>query len=142
MTHLGKSVEREFYFGADQETVRRAWELRNSMTFAENILWQKLRFKKLQGAIFRRQHPIKYFIVDFYYHRARLVIEVDGEIHDDPQAISHDQNRTAELNNLGLRVIRFTNEQVENDLPEVLRIIARHLSVNTFQQLSAPLPPG
>ena len=87
------------------------------MTPAEKILWQELRANKL-GIHFRRQHIIAGFIVDFYCHKAALVIEVDGDIHDLQQ--EDDARREHVLNEIGLRIARFRNEEVISDLPLVM----------------------
>ena len=112
MTNLGRSVEKAFFFGADPEIIARARELRGRMTLCEKILWQELRKKRLERFIFRRQHPISRFIADFYCHELRLVIEVDGSVHDEEDQWEKDISRTAELEKLGLKVIRFSNEEV------------------------------
>jgi len=82
------------------------------MTGAEKILWKELKNRNLNGLKFRRQHPIHFYIADFYCHEKRLVIEVDGEIHKRRAVKEHDENRSAELDRLGINVIRFTNDQV------------------------------
>jgi len=112
MAYLGKSVEKAFFFGAGPEIIARARALRNRTTLCEKILWQELRKKRLNRFIFRRQHPISRFIVDFYCHELRLVIEVDGSVHDSEEQKEKDLNRTAEIENLGLTVIRFRNEEI------------------------------
>lgn len=112
MAYLGRSVEKAFFFGASPEIIARARELRNRTTLCEKILWQKLRKKRLNRFIFRRQHPISQFIVVFYCHGLRLIIEVDGSVHDSEEQKERDLNRTAELENLGLTVIRFRNEEI------------------------------
>ena len=71
------------YYGADSNTLRAAHILRRCMTKAEAVLWKTLKDRKLFHTKFRRQHPINIFIVDFYCHEYKLVIEVDGEIHND-----------------------------------------------------------
>jgi very-short-patch-repair endonuclease len=68
-----------------KELVKRARELRSNMTKAEIILWSRLRSKKVEGYKFRRQEPIFDYIVDFYCHELKLIIEVDGEIHFFPK---------------------------------------------------------
>ncbi len=98
------------------------------MTPAENLLWQNLRNRKTSNHKFRRQHPIAKFIVDFYCHEAKLVIEVDGKIHlmnDNP---AYDKFRTEQLEALGLKVIRFTNEEVLGNISGVLEEIRKHLT--------------
>jgi very-short-patch-repair endonuclease len=100
---------------------QRARELRQEMTPAEKLLWQRLRNRQLAGLKFRRQHPLDRFIVDFYCAAARLIVEIDGPIHDfQPE---RDSARTAELEQKGYRLIRFQNEQVLNDLETVLTAI-------------------
>ena len=99
------------------------------MTPAENLLWQNLRNRKVSNCKFRRQHPIARYIVDFYCHEARLVIEVDGGIHFTPENIQYDQFRTEELEGLGLKVIRFSNEEVLENMSGVLANIRKQLAL-------------
>jgi very-short-patch-repair endonuclease len=105
-----------------EEKVARARQLRREMTSAERALWERLRTNKLKGLHFRRQQVIRGFIVDFYCHAAGLVVEVDGQIHDGQKA--RDAERDAALADLGLRVIRVRNEDVEKNLGGVLDRIA------------------
>jgi very-short-patch-repair endonuclease len=100
-----------------QEKQQRAKELRRDMTPAEKILWNELRANKL-GVHFRRQQVIAGFIVDFYCHKAALVIEVDGDIHDLQQA--EDERRTDVLKRIGLTILRFRNEDVIKDIDSVV----------------------
>lgn len=102
--------------------LERARELRREMTPAETILWQELRGNKL-GVHFRRQQVIQGFIVDFYCHRAALVIEVDGEIHNQSTQKEYDAKREQVLNALGLRVVRFQNDEIEKNLLYVIEKI-------------------
>jgi very-short-patch-repair endonuclease len=108
------------YYGADPSTLRVAGMLRKGMTLSEKILWKKLKDRKIFTTKFRRQHAIEIFIVDFYCHEYKLVIEVDGEIHNDTIQNEHDFNRTGELNRFGIRVLRFTNDQILYDIDSVL----------------------
>ncbi len=96
-------------------------ELRLKPTPAEDYLWEAIRGRKTLGARFRRQHIIERFVVDFYCRDAQIVIEVDGGIHQYTQ--DEDALRQEFLENLGLQVIRFTNEQVLENLPAVLEAI-------------------
>jgi len=107
------------FYGADATTLRAAGMLRKNMTMAELILWKKLKDRKTVKVKFRRQHPIFIFIVDFYCHELKLVIEIDGEIHSSNEAKEYDINRTAELERFGIKVIRFTNEQVIHNPKQV-----------------------
>jgi very-short-patch-repair endonuclease len=98
------------------------------MTPAESQLWQQLRANRLDDWHFRRQQIIAGFIVDFYCHRARLVVEVDGPIHEDqPEA---DAERDTILRAHGLTILRFTNRQVMNNMPAVLREIKATLETS------------
>jgi very-short-patch-repair endonuclease len=101
---------------------------RKNPTPAENHLWQELRGNKL-GAPFRRQHAIGPFIVDFVCLAARLIVEVDGGIHQEIGQAEYDGGRTHELQEDGFLVLRFTNEEVLYGTPEVLKTIAEHLAV-------------
>ena len=100
-----------------KEKLQRAKELRRDMTPAEKILWEELRANKL-GVRFRRQQVIQGFIVDFYCHRAGLVIEVDGDVHDLQK--EEDERRERVLSTLGLRVVRFGNDEVMRNLSAVV----------------------
>jgi very-short-patch-repair endonuclease len=102
-----------------------ARQMRKNPTPAENKLWQHLRGKQLLGYKFRRQHAIERFIVDFYCHDARLVVEVDGPIHQ--YTTEEDAIRQKFLESLGFRVLRFTNEQVLTNIDGVLNKIAEAL---------------
>ena len=90
---------------------------------AEARLWAALRNKQLEGLRFRTQHPVGNFILDFYCPSCKLVVEVDGEIH--AYQTEYDDARTTKLTDFGCRVLRFTNEQIMNDLPNVLAEIRR-----------------
>jgi len=117
----GKRAEPRIY-----EALRpRARELRTNQTKAEGILWSALRYRKRLGFKFRRQHVIDQFIVDFYCAEARLVIEVDGAVHEFTG--ERDQARQEMLEGLGLRVIRFANDDVERNLDGVVIEIERAL---------------
>ncbi len=102
--------------------VQRAKELRRQMTQEEKILWQHIRANRLNGLHFRRQQIIDGFIADFYCHAARLVIEVDGEIHQ--QQTEYDAERDRDLLERGLRLLRIKNEEVRQNLNSVLMRIA------------------
>jgi very-short-patch-repair endonuclease len=103
--------------------VQLAKELRRQMTQEEKILWQNLRANRLNGLHFRRQQIIDGFIADFYCHTARLVIEVDGEIHQ--QQAEYDAERDKVLSARGLRLLRIKNEEVRQNLDSVLARIAK-----------------
>ena len=100
------------FYGAPQILFEFAKELRNNPTVAESFLWYYLSANKLDGYRFKRQHPVLYFIADFYCHKAKLIIEIDGGYHQLPEQHLYDVNRDNELEELGIRVLRFTNKQV------------------------------
>jgi very-short-patch-repair endonuclease len=103
-----------------KEKLERSRELRREMTPAEKLLWQEVRAKKL-GVRFRRQQVIAGFIVDFYCHRAALVVEVDGDIHDLQQV--EDARREKALREMGLSILRFRNDEILKNLSVVVRKI-------------------
>jgi very-short-patch-repair endonuclease len=109
----------------------RAREMRRAPTPAEDALWQSLRSRRLAGAKFRRQHAIGGFIVDFVCVERRLIVEVDGEIHQQPGTQAYDAERQAALGALGFRVLRFDNAQVLAEPVGVLAVIAEALGVST-----------
>jgi very-short-patch-repair endonuclease len=123
MVKLGGQEDYPIYFGAGPELLRIAGDLRKSMTPAEKILWERLRNRQIKGFRFRRQHPIKDFIVDFFCYDAMLVIEVDGEVHSDEHQHERDEQRTNILNRLGIRELRFTNQDVINQTDKVINKI-------------------
>ena len=104
--------------------------LRQKMTRAEEILWQELRNKKLRGVKFRRQMPLVFgnyhFIVDFYCASRKLVIEIDGEAHNERGAKEYDVAREDILKTAGYKVIRFKNENVLFAIDKVLDKIIPH----------------
>ncbi|WP_257235830.1 endonuclease domain-containing protein [Nostoc sp. 'Peltigera malacea cyanobiont' DB3992] len=102
-----------------------ARQMRCETTPAEKLLWEKLRHKQLLGFKFRRQQTIDRFIVDFYCNEARLVVEVDGEIHDYTQ--QEDAIRQEFLESLGLQVVRFRNEDILEKMEGVLQDIGAWL---------------
>jgi very-short-patch-repair endonuclease len=112
----GVSVEYPMYFGAKPSVFKLARELRKDETEAEKRLWIRLNRNQIQGLQFRRQHPINIFIADFYCPKLKLVIEVDGSIHEISEYEEHDIGRSDMLNDFGITVIRFTSDQVLDDL--------------------------
>jgi very-short-patch-repair endonuclease len=109
--------------GTTPEIEETAIKLRNNLTPAEARLWKALRNKQLEGLRFRCQHPVGNFILDFYCPSCKLVVEVDGEIH--AYQAEYDNQRTNKLAEYGYTLIRFSNEQIINDLPNVLAEIRR-----------------
>ena len=99
---------------------------------AEAYLWKRLRNRKLHGRKFRRQHPIDHYIVDFYCHECDLIIEVDGSVHEIDDNPDYAIARTEHLTALGLTVIRFTNDQVQNNPQFVISEITKYLTPAPF----------
>lgn len=112
--------------GAIKPLYQRARELRNNATHAESILWTYLKSKPL-GYKFRRQHPYSIYILDFYCHLLKLVIEVDGSIHNKEDVKSNDEQRQTMLQNDGLFVLRFQNEEVTKTSEKVFLEIEKFL---------------
>ena len=92
------------------DLVQLARELRRKQTEAERMLWALVRSRRFMGLKFRRQHQIGDYIVDLYCHEKRLVVELDGPIHSDPEAQQKDAERDAYLQSLGLTILRIPNE--------------------------------
>jgi len=101
----------------------RARELRQRQTYAEKKFWQAVRASRLDGLRFRRQHPIDRYFADFACESLKLVIELDGRVHDEDDQQLHDYHRQHQIEALGWFVLRFTNDQVISSLPAVLAAI-------------------
>ena len=117
----------EMFYGAKRDVFKNAKELRENMTEAEKQLWSRLNSSQL-GVRFKRQHPIDIFIADFYCHQYKLVVEVDGEYHNDEEQLEYDEGRTAELERFGITVIRFTNDEVMANVDRVVVEIEKYLT--------------
>ena len=115
-------MNRNMHSGATRFHFQRARELRNDATHAETILWGYLKTKPL-GLKFRRQHPYSTYILDFYCHSLKLVIEVDGSVHQLPDVIIKDTERQSHLEEDGLTVLRLSNEDVEKRFEDVIKEI-------------------
>ncbi|HXB42261.1 MAG TPA: endonuclease domain-containing protein [Bacteroidia bacterium] len=116
-----------YYYNAQEETFDAAKRLRKELTSAEDFLWQILRRKSLKGYKFRRQHPIGYYVADFYCHKAKLIIEVDGEIHELEVVKRKDENRDAVMRRYGLTILRFKNEEILFNAEFVVKEIEKYL---------------
>jgi phosphoribosylanthranilate isomerase len=115
------------FYGSQPILFQFAKQLRLNPTEAEEYLWRQLSTIKIKEVRFKRQHPILYFIADFYCHQAKLIIEVDGGYHKIPPQYEYDCNRDSELEELGLKVLRFTNEQVLFDIENVIKRIEEEI---------------
>ena len=112
-------MKRKMFYGADRIIFENAKALRNNLTQEEKVLWGRLK-ERFPDYKFRRQHPISDYIADFYCHKLKLVIEVDGSIHLLEENQKLDKLRQNALENLGIRVLRFTNDHVTNEIEAVL----------------------
>ena len=101
-------------------------DLRNNMTSAEVLLWSRLKGKQLLGLRFNRQKPLLNYIVDFYCHQVKLVIECDGSQHFEENYAGQDQKRDAQLNRQGIHVMRFDNSQILTTIDLVMEAILNY----------------
>jgi len=139
-------LEHKFY----QKSTYQEWknlktfarENRKNPTKSEEIIWENLRNKQLEGYRVRRQYSINSFIVDFVYLKEHLIIELDGEIHEIHDNPKYNEYRTQELNESGFRVIRFKNHEVIDNLNEVLKTILYYLVNKTEEPQPRPIFNG
>ena len=122
----------ELFNEKDRTELRKT--LRNTIPESEVIVWSRLQRNRLGGYKFRRQASIGPYVVDFYCPREKLVVEIDGDSHFTGEAEVYDWDRTTYFESLGLRVVRFTNEDVRRRLPDVLEDILLALK-------TTPSPP-
>ncbi|MGZ0016364.1 endonuclease domain-containing protein [Yeosuana sp. AK3] len=117
--------------GATPKVFRNAAKLRENMTEAEIKLWDYLKTKPL-GFKFRRQHPIAGYVLDFYCHKLKFSIEVDGGYHLNKEQKDKDVERTAYLNSIGIFEYRFTNEDIINQFEKSIEFINSKLRAGTL----------
>jgi len=130
------------HYGASNLIFQKAEELRKFPTHEEEILWGYLSESQL-GVKFRRQHPIFNYIADFYCHSIKLVIEIDGSIHDKEDVKINDERRQKEIESFGITVIRFTNNEVKNTPESVLQSINEEIKkIIESNTPSSPLGAG
>jgi cyclase len=125
-------MKREMFYKADPLIFENARKLRNKLTSAEQTFWLRLK-EQFPDYKFRRQHPISIYIADFYCHKLKLVIEIDGSIHDSEEAKSEDGKRQKNLEILNLTVIRFTNEQIRGDVEIVIDVISSIIAKSKYK---------
>ncbi|MEP5614428.1 MAG: endonuclease domain-containing protein [Cyclobacteriaceae bacterium] len=138
------SKEQNMFYGAPPSIYEKAKMLRASMTKHEKILWEVLKSNKVLGLRFKAQHPIHSFVADFYCHKLKLVIEIDGSSHDTIDQQSYDEGRNFDMKELGISTIRFSNSDIDNDLNHVRdRVIATCTSLfENPNQLFTPTLKG
>lgn len=110
------------FYGAIKPIFERAEQLRKNPTHDELLLWQQLKGNQL-GIRFKRQHPIWMYIADFYCHEVKLVIEIDGSIHKIKEVMEQDLLREEDILLFGIRIIRFTNNEVRTNIENVIQKI-------------------
>ena len=115
--------------GASYLLFENAKKLRNNMTGAEMMLWMHIR-EGINGFKVRRQHPIGLYVADFYCHKARLIIELDGSIHNLKDIQIQDKDRQKDLERWGYHVIRFTNKEIQEGIDRVIDEIRK--TINTI----------
>jgi len=130
-------MKENMFYGASHLIFQKAEELRNQMTSAEELLWKHIHINEWKLK-FRRQHPIWNYVVDFYCHGLKLVIELDGGIHEVEEVKRYDLERESQLKKMGLTVLRFKNEELFKNKKKVLEKIAE--TIKTLQ--SSPLGDG
>ncbi len=108
--------------------IQRARTLRKNMTKQERILWQFLRKKSINNLKFRRQYPIGKYIVDFICNEKKIIIEIDGGQHNEVKNIAYDKERTKYLESKGYKVIRFWNNDIDNNIEGVYQEILKFLA--------------
>ncbi len=124
--------------GASHLIFENAKHLRKNMTDAETVLWAYLK-KGINDFKIRRQHPIGLYVTDFYCHKSKLIIEIDGSIHNEPDVKETDEARQKDLERWGYTIIRFTNQQVMKKPEEVIKIITEKiLQLNNLQKQNTP----
>ncbi len=122
MTHHGSDRRGQPLYRLPDDVLALCRKLRTKCTDAEAILWACLRGRQL-GTKFRRQHAIGGYIADFYCHEHRLVVELDGDVHDGERQAEHDLRRDSELGKEGYRVLRLRNETVVRNPVAALRLV-------------------
>jgi very-short-patch-repair endonuclease len=115
-----------YHYNRDKERAKRK-SLRNNPTEAERKLWQYLKGKQLSGVKFRRQYSVDTYILDFYAPKLKLAIEVDGATHFTPEEKYYDENRAKYLEGFGIKILRFTNEDIYENTEGILLAIEQKI---------------
>lgn len=127
-----RTIARSMFYNAKPDIFYKAKMLRNNMTKEESLLWSRLCNSQL-GVRFKPQHPIDKFIVDFYCHSSKLAIEIDGENHAYQK--EYDQGRDAEIEKFGIKILRFSNADVNNNIEQVIRNICVKLNLSNINNI-------
>ena len=121
---------KEIIFNDKKDIEKRKISRKNS-TNTEKIIWNILRNRKLSGYKFKRQYSIDRFVVDFYCPELKLAIEIDGEIHDSKESFEYDRVREKFIQELRIKIIRFRNDEVYDNLESVVTEIKNNLIQST-----------
>ena len=121
-------MKTNMHHGATPAIFETAKNLRKIPTKAEAILWEHLRKDQI-GYRFRRQHPLSKFIIDFYCHKLKLAIELDGEIHDQIDIKERDIEKEIILKNSNIELLRFRNDEIINSIHSVLSLIYETIEI-------------
>ncbi len=109
------------------------------MSKAEVLLWRHLSRKQMLGYKFRRQHGVDQFVIDFYCPKLRLAVEIDGPSHAEQEAVEYDKMRQSYIEGLGIRFLRFQNDEIYGDLEGVLQTIDTKIRALTTPESSTSL---
>ncbi|HEY3386501.1 MAG TPA: endonuclease domain-containing protein [Saprospiraceae bacterium] len=121
--------KRNMHLGAKSSVFRNADRLRRNPTEAEEVLWKHLRNRQMEGVKFRRQHPIKGYVADFYANSLKFIIELDGGYHNNSVQKFYDKDREDILNDYNIDFLRFTNDEVLHNINHVLSVIRERIIV-------------
>ncbi len=119
MARLKDTIDKTMFYGATPLIFERAKAMRLNPTEAEKMLWNVLSNKHMLGLRFKSQHPISQFVADFYCHKIKLVVEVDGGIHTNIENKERDEGRNFDMERFGITTLRFTNTEVLKDIEKV-----------------------
>lgn len=120
-------MKENMFYGTSNLIFENAKRLRKNVTDTEMILWGRLK-ERFPSYKFRRQHPISIYIADFYCHSLKLIIEIDGSIHNNSEVKLNDVERQQRLETMGISVIRFTNDEIRLNLEGVLKSIQTQIT--------------
>ena len=130
------------YLKGHSENRERKRLLRSEMTRSERLVWSRIRAKQFESLKFRRQHGIGPYIVDFYCPEKAVVIEIDGDVHALDSQTEKDRQREKYLRALGLRIIRYANDDVLNRLDDVLEDLWEQMNPGSTSPSSPPYKGG
>ena len=122
-----KYTRKTMHLYASPRIFGNAKNLRRNLTPTEELLWTYLRNRQIENVKFRKQHPMSRYVADFYAHEVKMVIELDGKHHENPDQLFYDMDRTEVLAFYGISILRFKNEQVLHSIKEILEEIKNEI---------------